>query len=114
MNHQDYNAHNTLSAMRARRLTTNDEWIPHMRLQLDAAHAVKRAQRLRKAALAVLAMLVALAVLGALHESMNDEIQTQSLYCRMVHDGNWPDYRHVYRQACLANGSVNVEYVRGN
>lgn len=35
-------------------------------------------------------------------------------YCQMVHDHKWPDFHHVYRRQCNADGTPNLEYINGH
>lgn len=102
MHHSDFNAHNMLSAFRARRLARNDEWIPHMRLQLDAIHAAKRARRWKRVLCVGLAVVAVIAVLGAGALDLQDVRTEHATYCSMVKRHLWPDYRHIYKTECVS------------
>ena len=41
---------------------------------------------------------IAFVIVGRMDES--DARRQQDHYCKMVHDGYWPDYKHTYWVAC--------------
>lgn len=63
-------------------------------------------------AVLVLVLAIVSAGLMILHSFPDRGAQQEAVnYCRLVHDGAWPDYRHVYAQQCEKDGSVNWDYV---
>lgn len=100
MHHADFNAHNTLSSLRARRLVDNDAAIPAMRAQLDAVHAAKRARRRKRVLCVGLAIIAIASVLGAGVLDLQDVRADHSRYCSMVKQGLWPDFKHIYKTEC--------------
>lgn len=67
--------------------------------------------------LALILLFVALAVIcliGAfLWNSPGSDDVDAAQYCQFVHDGTWPDYRHIYAKQCHVDGTVDWDYVYG-
>lgn len=48
----------------------------------------------------VFILVMAAFVLGMASDPAQEELKDRELYCRMVKDQKWPDYRHTYKDEC--------------
>lgn len=103
MHHDDYNAHNLMTALRARRLMRNDEFIPNMRLQLDRLEQKRWLKRVSIKIVVCVTLGMAAFIYGVGYLAVSDAKQDQATYCSMVRQKLWPDFRHIYKTDCRAN-----------
>lgn len=45
--------------------------------------------------------IISLLIATSFNSSFQDELQSQSIYCAMVKEGTWPDYKDIYQTACV-------------
>jgi hypothetical protein len=96
----DFDAHKHMRWSRHDRLTRNDEFVPHMRLQLDGYKQIKRARILRRMIVTLTAGFLLAAFLALSSMSYHDMLAEHAQYCTMVKQHLWPDYRHIFKSEC--------------